>query len=126
MKTQSAKAKGRKLQQWVRDMILRIFYNHLEKDDVKSTSMGASGEDVQLSPKARALFPFSIECKSRNSIAVYSWLDQAKGNSDPNYIPILFMKANQRNCLVCMDAEEFLNIIGKHQRLRDLVNGKKD
>jgi hypothetical protein len=25
-----------------------------------------------------------------------------------------------------MDAEEFLNIIGKHQRLRDLVNGKKD
>jgi len=52
IKTQSAKAKGRKLQQWVRNVILELIHT-LEPDDVKSTSMGAGGEDVQLSPAAR-------------------------------------------------------------------------
>jgi len=47
LKPQSAKAKGRKLQQWVRDQILQRFPT-LSTDDVRSTSMGASGEDVQL------------------------------------------------------------------------------
>ena len=39
MKTQSAKAKGRKLQQWTRDQVLAV-YSHLEEDDVRSTRVG--------------------------------------------------------------------------------------
>ena len=62
MKAQSAKAKGRKLQQVVRDGVLKRFPS-LEPDDVRSTSMGAGGEDVQLSPVARRLFPYQVECK---------------------------------------------------------------
>lgn len=68
MKTSSAKAKGRKLQQHVRDVLLEAFPT-LEPDDVKSTSMGAQGEDVQLSPAARKLMPIAVETKARNSIA---------------------------------------------------------
>ena len=49
MKTSSAKAKGRRLQQKVRDLLLETF-TELEPDDIRSTSMGVSGEDLQLSP----------------------------------------------------------------------------
>jgi len=66
---QSRKSKGRRLQQFVRDMILENF-DHLEPDDVRSTSMGAGGEDVLLSPAARKVFPFSVECKNVEKISL--------------------------------------------------------
>ena len=47
MKTQSAKAKGRKLQQWVRDQIIEQLEVHPE--DIESRSMGAGGEDLIVS-----------------------------------------------------------------------------
>ena len=47
MKTQSAKAKGRKLQQWVRDQLIEQLNVHPE--DIESRSMGAGGEDLILS-----------------------------------------------------------------------------
>lgn len=118
MKTQSAKAKGRKLQQWVRDMIL-VAFPKLEKDDVKSTSMGVSGEDIQLSPMARKSFPFSVECKSRKKIGVYDFMDQASKNCNESYEPLLFIKADYRSPLVCLDAELFFNL------LVDKVENKK-
>ena len=46
MLSQSSKAKGRNLQKWVVEQILKVF-PELEPDDVTSTSMGASGEDVK-------------------------------------------------------------------------------
>ena len=45
MKTRSAKNKGKRLQNKVRDLILEKFQT-LEPDDVRSTTMGDSGEDV--------------------------------------------------------------------------------
>ena len=44
MKTQSAKAKGRRLQQWVRDQLIEQLEVHPE--DIESRSMGAGGEDL--------------------------------------------------------------------------------
>ena len=92
MKPQSAKAKGRKLQQWVRDLILESFPS-LEADDVRSTSMGAGGEDVQLSPAARRLFPYSVECKSVEKLNVWGAYEQAEANSG-EHEPLLIMKKN--------------------------------
>ena len=43
VKTQSAKAKGRRFQQWVRDQLIEKLDVHPE--DVESRSMGAGGED---------------------------------------------------------------------------------
>ena len=107
MKTQSAKAKGRKLQQWVRNKLLERFHQ-LEDDDIKSTSMGAGGEDVQLSPAARKLIPYSIECKSRKSIAVYSYMDQAKDNCPSGAEPLVVVKADRKDPLVIIDADYFI------------------
>lgn len=62
IKTSSAKAKGRRHQQWVRDKIYETF-PVLEDGDVRSTSMGAGGEDLQLSPAARRLFPTLLNAR---------------------------------------------------------------
>lgn len=109
MKPSSAKAKGRKLQQWVRDEILKRFTS-LEPDDVKSTAMGQNGEDVQLSPAARKLVPLSIECKSIAKFAGYKFLEQSDGNSGKNQ-PIAVVKANHKKPIVLVDAEYFLDLL---------------
>ena len=70
MKTRSAKNKGKRLQNSVRDILLETF-TQLEEDDIKSTTMGESGEDIQLSPAARKLIPYAIECKNQEKINIW-------------------------------------------------------
>lgn len=114
MKPSSAKAKGRKLQQWVRDAVLRLF-PQLEPDDVRSTSMGANGEDVLLSPAARRLFPYSIECKNLNKIAVYNYYEQAVSNCPKGSEPLLIIKQNRSKPLAVVDAEYFMEKMEKRK-----------
>ena len=110
MKPASAKAKGRNFQQWVRDLLLSVFIE-LEADDVKSTSMGAGGEDVQLSPAARRKFPYQIECKAKARAQVYTWYDQAKSHGD--HEPVVFIKMDRRRPLVVVDAEHFTKLVAE-------------
>lgn len=111
IKPSSAKAKGRRHQQWVRDKILELFPK-LEPDDVRSTSMGAGGEDVQLSPAARKLFPYSVECKALKSISVYKFMEQAQANCPDTAEPIAIVKADRQRPLAVIDAEHFFTLIG--------------
>lgn len=115
MKPSSCKNKGRLFQGWVRDLLLK-YAPSLEKDDVRSTSMGAGGEDVQLSPAARKLYPISIECKSRASYAFYKDYDQAVTNAPKGAEPVLFCKANHRRPVVIIDAEYFVKNFPKRIR----------
>ena len=110
--TSSAKAKGRRLQQFVRDKILGL-YPKLEPDDVRSTSMGAGGEDVQLSPAARRLFPYSVECKSYKHFAVYKVIDQAAENCPKGASPICIIKGDRKKPLAVMDADLFFKLASK-------------
>ena len=105
MTPQSAKAKGRKLQQVVRDMIQKYF--DLKPDDVRSTSMGAPGEDIQLSSYARLRFPYSVECKSYARIGVYQWFWQAVDNAN-GYTPLLIIKQNNAEPLAVLKLEDFM------------------
>jgi len=105
MKTSSAKSKGRRLQQWLRSLLIEVF--DLEEDDVRSTSMGASGEDVLLSPKARAIFPYSVECKNQERLNLWGAWEQAEANAGVHE-PLLIVKRNQRKPLAVMDAEKFI------------------
>lgn len=107
MKTQSAKAKGRRLQQWVRDQLIESLDIHPE--DVESRSMGAQGEDIMLARAAREKFPFSIECKNVEKLNVWDAYDQAKVNSG-DYEPIVVMKKNGKKPLVVIDAEYFISM----------------
>jgi hypothetical protein len=120
MKPQSAKAKGRLLQQAVCQLILDTQPSLLE-DDVRSTSMGAGGVDVQLSPAAQKLVPYAIECKSLARSAVYKDYQQASAHSNkladdtkrPVQEPLLVLKVNRQPPLVIMDAAHFFTLIGK-------------
>lgn len=112
MKPQSAKAKGRKLQQWVADKVKILF--GLGDRDVKSTSMGVSGADVQLSELAFLNFPYEVECKSYAKIAVYKWWEQAIARQDQGE-PLLIIKQNRSNPLVIMSWDHFEKLLTKNK-----------
>ena len=108
MKTRSAKNKGKRLQNDVRDLILETF-KQLEPDDVRSTTMGDSGEDVLLSPAARKLFPFSVECKNQERLNLWEADSQAEANCGDQQ-PIVFLKKNNHKPLVLVDADYFVKL----------------
>ena len=85
MKPQSAKAKGRNLQKWVREQLIEQLEIHPE--DIESRSMGAGGEDLIMARAARAKFPFSIECKNVEKLNVWEAYEQAKANAIPGPRP---------------------------------------
>ena len=113
MKTQSAKAKGRKLQQWVRDQIIEQLEVHPE--DIESRSMGAGGEDLIMARAARQKFPFSVECKNVEKLNVWDAYEQAKSNSN-DYEPIVIMKKNQKKPLVVVDADFFISLFKREDK----------
>ncbi len=91
MKTSSAKAKGRKLQKMVVEIILEV-NPFLHEDDVVSRPMGSGGEDIMLSDHARSWVPFSFECKNTRSFPSVAALRQAKANSKRRGLPIVCWK----------------------------------
>ena len=114
MKTSSAKAKGRRLQQKVRDLLLETF-TELEPDDIRSTSMGVSGEDLQLSPAARKLIPFAIECKNQEKLNVWDSLKQAEENSG-DYDPVLIFKRNRSKTYAVINIDKFIELIDENNK----------
>ena len=107
MKTQSAKAKGRRLQQWVRDLLIEELRVHPE--DVESRSMGAGGEDLIMARAAREKFPYSVECKNQEKVNVWESYSQAVENSK-DYEPVVVIKRNNHKPLVVVDAEYFIGL----------------
>ena len=69
MSTRAAKAKGRRLQNEVRELLEESFPD-LEEGDIRTAIMGQNGEDIILSPAARKKIPYSIECKNQESLNI--------------------------------------------------------
>ena len=113
MKTQSAKAKGRRLQQWFRDLLIEKLNVHPE--DIESRSMGAGGEDLIMARAARQKFPYSIECKNQESVNIWKSYEQASENAG-DYEPIVVIKRNNTKPLVLVDAEHFINLNNKNDK----------
>jgi len=111
MKSRSAKNKGKRLQNDVRDLLLESF-NQLEPDDVKSAIMGESGEDIKLSPAARRLIPYSFECKNQEALNIWSSLEQAETNSG-DYDPVLIFKRNRTKTYAVINIEKFIELINE-------------
>lgn len=110
MKTKSAKAKGRRLQDWVRQKLIEYLVDLDEnlEDNISTAVMGAAGADVKFTPQTQHLFPYSIECKNQEKYSsVYNAIDQASNHS--RFPPIVFLKMNKRKPLVVIDAEDFLD-----------------
>ena len=110
MKTSSAKAKGRRLQQWVRTLLIEKLDIH--EEDIESRRMGSGGEDLIMARAAREKFPFSVECKNQETGNVWKAMEQAQANAK-HYTPIVVMKKNNEKPLVVIDAEVFIDMIGE-------------
>ena len=110
MKPRSAKNKGKRLQNKVRDLILEKFNKKLEEDDVRSITMGDSGEDILLSPAARKLFPFSVECKNQEKLNIWSSLEQAESNSG-KHTPLLIFKRNRTKTYAVLEFDKLLELL---------------
>ena len=107
MRPQSAKAKGRRLQQQFRDLLIEELGIHPE--DIESRSMGAGGEDLIMARAAREKFPYSIECKNQEKLNLWESYKQATENSK-DYEPIVVIKKNNHKKLVIVDAEYFVKL----------------
>lgn len=90
MRPSSAKAKGRKLQQYAKAVLDRVF--GFEDGDIESRPMGSGGVDLMCSPKVRKRFPISIECKNTKSFPSVSALEQSKFNTKDGTIPAVVWK----------------------------------
>ena len=110
MKPRSAKNKGKRLQNKVRDLILEKFNKKLEEDDVRSITMGDSGEDILLSPAARRLFPFSVECKNQEKLNIWSSLEQAESNTG-KHTPLLIFKRNRTKTYAVLEFDKLLELL---------------
>lgn len=104
----SCKAKGRRLQQQVAADILAAF-GDLQEDDVASCGMGQHGEDVCLSPFARRLLPWSIECKNVERLNVWSAFAQAEANCR-EHTPVVVAKRNRCEPLCVMRWSDALRL----------------
>ena len=111
MKTRSAKSKGRRLQNQIKELLLESF-KELEPDDVRSAIMGEQGEDIKLSPAARRLIPYSFECKNQEALNIWSSLQQAEENSG-DYDPVLIFKRNRSKTYAVINIEKFIELINE-------------
>ena len=113
--TRAAKAKGRVGQNEIRDKLLETF-PEFEPDDIKSTTMGDTGEDIQLSPAARKKLPITIEVKRRKSglKTVYSYMDQATNHGKGD--PVVFYRSDRNPWVVITKLDHYMDLLKNWKR----------
>lgn len=118
----SRKAKGRRLQQAVRqDLVDRL---GIDPGDILSTAMGQSGCDLYLSPAARERFPFGVECKHQEAIALPAWWRQCTANAEKEGLtPLLLIKRNREEPLAVLRWEDLLALLRQDYRWQNLAEG---
>lgn len=112
MKTRSAKAKGRRLQQSVRDLLLEKTEKFgLVDGDIESISMGVSGEDIKLSPAAEKIIPFSFECKNQEKINIWSAIQQAESNTKNGRISMVVFTRNRSKTYAVIQLDKLMDLL---------------
>lgn len=113
----AAKAKGRRLQTWVCEKISELtgyeWGRSGEDQPIESRPMGQSGVDVRMESQVRAVFPFSVECKSRETWTIPTWIKHAQENCTEDTDWLLFCKKSKESQIVILDAEAFFRILNK-------------
>ena len=114
MRTSSAKAKGRRLQQWIAEKISNLTGFQYGADcPIESRAMGQSGCDVRLERQVLDKFPFSVEAKNVEKVSLWASIDQAKANQIDGTDWLLIIKRNHRNPVAVMDCEAFFELLKK-------------
>lgn len=118
LSTRSAKAKGRRLQDQVRERLLKTFPN-LDPLDIKTAIMGESGMDIHLSPAARKTIPLAIECKNVEKINIWAAIEQSMGavKKDGGKLePCVVFKRNHSKTYICLDFDFLLYLLSNQRK----------
>lgn len=84
----------------------------LETGDVRSTSMGAPGLDVLLSPAARRVFNLDIECKKVENLNVSKiFWEHFQKYKDSGALKLLVHSKNRSEALVTLRFADFLELL---------------
>lgn len=123
MKTSSAKAKGRRLQDFVvKELSSKEYQRPVEyvddvgewkprTGDIKPAIMGESGRDIKLSPQAMDWIPYDIECKNAENWSIPSWWKQTTANTREGRKPLLVIKKNRHEPLVVLRWSDFKEVL---------------
>ena len=118
----SRKAKGRRFQQAVRQDLIDCL--GIDPGDILSTAMGQSGCDLYLSPAARAQFPFGVECKAQERIALPEWWKQCTQNAEAEGLaPLLVLKQSRREALAVLRWTDLLALLRQDHHWENLAEG---
>lgn len=134
---QSRKQKGRLFQQQIVKAILE-FFPELTENDVKSTSMGKSGSDLELSEKALRMLNIEPECKFQEKLNVHNAMKQVTDRLNKKKpkqfknvdtmvktilkIPVLFFKKSYSEPYVCIRLDDFLSLLrSNYEQTKDFI-----
>ena len=119
---QSRKSKGKGFQNSLRDDLIDRL--GIDPGDILSTAMGQSGCDLYLSPAARARFPFGVECKAQERIALPEWWEQCTRNAAAEGLtPLLVLKQSRREALAVLRWTDLLALLRHDHRWENLAEG---
>lgn len=113
--TASRKAKGRRLQDRVRDRLRQFITKHgLVPEDVNSAIMGTKGVDIVCSPAARDFLKLDIECKNCERLNVPTVFEHHYSKYQHNQtLKLLVHSRNHQETLVTLKFEDLMELIEK-------------
>jgi len=112
MNIRSAKQKGRRLCERIRQIMLDAAMT-LSPDDIIVNTASNNGEDLLLSQAARRVFPVCIEAKNQERIDIWSAIAQAENHAAGTvHTPIVVFSRNRSGDYVVCNAREFFKLMG--------------
>ena len=112
MNTRARKAKGRRLQNYVKELFRKIGGTYgLIDEDINSAIMGQSGTDIIFTPVAKQVFPFAVECKNQEHLNIWSAIQQAEENTKEGRIPMLVFSKNRSKTYAVVELEKLLDLL---------------
>ena len=109
MSTQSNKAKGRRAQQQVKE-ILHDYFSHLQDDDIDTATMSSNGNDIILSPRAKEDIPWDCEVKYGKQPPWRGGIDQAEENAGDGRIPLYLRREPYGDWYAVLRFEDLLDL----------------
>jgi hypothetical protein len=115
VRPQSCKAKGRRLQQEVRDVLRQIGTPYgLVDGDIESRGMGQAGVDIILSPAAQRVFDLAVECKNVENLNVAKVFKEHYAKYEAlSALKLLIHTKNHHETLVTMKLNDFISLFQK-------------
>lgn len=114
--SRKGKNKGQKFQKRISEDLGRLYGLKAGKDDhFGSRPMGNTGADIRMSPRAREVCPFDIECKRKKKYAISKFMkdsfQQTLSNTQDDRIPLLLVREDYGQPYAFFRWEDLIKLI---------------